>query len=138
MKYAKIALYILAAILVALLAGFLWGRAGRSAAQAQLDDARLRVDLAEGRADLLAARIDLFEVNFGRASQRLEAAKPLLRDAASRLGAAERQDAATRVTAVVTRVEQAQQQVGRLDQTANTRLGEAIGLLEQAAPPAEK
>jgi hypothetical protein len=137
MKYFKIGLYILIAILVALLAGFLWGRAGRSDVQAQLDDSRVRLDLAEGRADLLAARIDVFEVNFGRASQRLETAKPLLRDAASRLSAAQRQDAASRVNAVVTRVEQAQQQIGRLDQTANTRLGEAIALLEQAAPQAK-
>jgi hypothetical protein len=134
MNYFKLSLYVLVAVLVALLAGFLWGRAGRSAVEAQLDDARVRLDLAEGRADLVAARVDLFEVNFGRASQRLEAAKPLLRDAASRLGAAQRQAAATRVTSVVNRVEQAQQQVGRLDQSANTRLGEAIALLEQAAP----
>ena len=132
MNYVKIALYILIGVLVALLAGFLWGRAGRSALQAQLDDAHLRFDLAEGRADLLAARVDLFEVNFGRASQRLEAAKPLLRDAASRLAGAERQDTAARVNVVMSRVEQAQQQVGRLDQSANTRLGEAILLLEQA------
>jgi hypothetical protein len=132
MNYVRIALYIIIAILVALLAGFLWGRAGLSAVQAQLDDTRLRLDLAEGRADLLAARVDLFEVNFGRASQRLEAAKPLLRDAATRLGAARRDDAATRVNAVLTRLERAQQQVGRLDQSANTGLGEAIALLEQA------
>src|SRR5512133_3964899 len=122
MNYVRIALFLMAAVLIALLAGFLWGRAGLSAAQSQADDGRLRLDLAESRADLLAARVDLFEVNFGRASQRLEAAKTRLRDAAGRLGAAQRQDATARVNAVVTRVEQAQQQVGRLDQSANTRL----------------
>lgn len=133
MNYFRIALYILIGILVALLAGFLWGRAGRSTLEAQVDEARLRFDLAEGRADLLAARVDLFEVNFGRASQRLEAAKPVLRDAATRLTTLQRQDAAARLNTVITRVEQAQQQVGRLDQSANTGLGEAVLLLEQAA-----
>ncbi len=132
MNYVRIGLFILIAILVALLAGFLWGRSGLSEARSQLDEARLRLDMAEGRADLLAARVDLFEVNFGRASQRLEAAKPLLKDAAARLTAAQRGDAATRVNAVLTRLERAQQQVGRLDQSANTGLGEAIALLEQA------
>ncbi len=135
MNYVRIALYVLVAVLVALLAGFLWGRAGLSAVQAQLDDTKVRLDLAEGRADLLAARVDLFEVNFGRASQRLEAAKTVLTDAASRLGTGGRQDTATRVNAVLTRVQQAQQQVGRLDQSANTRLAEAIALLDQAPAP---
>jgi len=137
MRYLKIALYILIAVLVALLAGFLWGRAGLSAIQAQLDDTRVRLDLAEGRADLLAARVDLFEVNFGRASQRLEAAKPVLRDAVTRLNGAGRDDAASRVNAVLTRLDRAQQQVGRLDQSANTGLGEAIALLEQAPAPSK-
>lgn len=134
MNYVKFALYILIALLVALLAGYLWGRAGRSAVQAQLDDTRLRFDVAEARADLLGARVDLFEVNFGQASQRIESAKPALRDAASRLAAGEHQDAATRVNGVIARVERAQQQVGKLDQSANTALAEAITLLEQVAP----
>ncbi len=131
MNYVKLGLCVLIALLVALLAGFLWGRAGRATLQTQLDEARLRLDLADARADLSAARVDLFEVNFGRASQRLEAAKPLLRDAAGRLTASGRADAASRVNNVIVRVDQAQQQVGRLDQSANTRLGEAIVLLEQ-------
>jgi hypothetical protein len=133
MNYIRFGLYILAAVLIALLAGFLWGHAGQSTVQAQLDDTRLRLDLAQGRAELLAARIDLFEVNFGRASQRLEAARPALRDAASRLAGAGRQDAAARVNDVITRLQQAQQQIGRLDQSANTKLGEAIALLDLAA-----
>jgi hypothetical protein len=127
----RLALYVVIALLVALLAGFLWGRAGQSGLQAQLDDTGLRLDLAEGRGNLLAARIDLFEVNFGRASQRLEAAKTVLRDAASRLSRTSRQDAATRINDVLARVQQAQQQVGRLDQSANTRLGDAVALLDQ-------
>ncbi len=133
MNYVRIGLYVLTAVLVALLAGYLWGRAGRSAVQSQLDETRLQLDLADARADLLGARVDLFEVNFGRASQRLEAAKAPLHDAANRLGTASRADAASRVNAVIARIEQAQQQVGRLDQSANTGLGEAIALLEQAA-----
>ncbi len=134
MNYLRIGLYVLAAVLVALLAGFLWGRAGQSSLAAQLQDALLREDLAAGRADLLAARIDLFEVNFGRASQRLEAAKPRLRDAVNRLTTADRAASASRVKDVIARIEQAQQQVGRLDQSANTRLGEAIALLDQSSP----
>ncbi len=133
MTRIRLALYVVIGLLVAVLAGFIWGHAGQPALQAQLDDTRLRLDLTDGRSNLLAARIDLFEVNFGRASQRLEAAKTPLRDAAGRLGQAKRQDAANRVNDVLTRVQQAQQQVGRLDQSANTRLGDAVALLEQIA-----
>ncbi len=133
MNYARLSLYILLALLVALLAGYLWGRSGRAAAEKQLADTTLRLDVAEARAGLLAARLDLSEKNFGQALQRLEAAKMPLRDAAGRM-AAEHQDAAARLNGLITRVEQAQQQVGKLDLSADTALAETIKLLEQLAP----
>lgn len=142
MNRVKLALYLILALLVVLLAGYLWGGAGRSALQARLDDTELRLDLSEGRADLLAARVagsrtgracasSLFEVNFGRASQHLQAAKSPLQDAEKRLTDGNRNDEAGRVREVAARVTQAQDQAGRVDQSANTRLAEAIALLEQ-------
>lgn len=130
MNAVKIGLYAVVAVLVALLAGFLWGRAGKSSLETQLADTQVQLDLAEARGWLVAARVDLFEVNFGRASQHLQAAKPRLQDAAVRLTDAKRSDDATRVKDVAARVNQAQDQAGRLDQSANTTLAAAIAALE--------
>jgi len=131
MNYVRIGLFILIGLLVALLAGFLWGRAGLSTARTDLNDARFRLQLSQSRADLLAARVDLFEDNFGRASQHLQAARGHLQDAENELNGQGRSDEAARVKGIVSRVAQAQDQVGRLDQSANTRLAEAVSLLEQ-------
>ncbi len=125
----KIGLYVVIAILVALLAGFLWGRAGLTAARSSLSDAELQRDLATARADLLAARVDLFEVNFGRASQHLQAAKASLAGAATRID----DRRAAQIKDVTARVDRAQDLVARLDQSANTRLGEAVALVEQVS-----
>jgi hypothetical protein len=99
----------------------------------QFDDAQLRLDLTQARANLLAARVDLFEVNFGRASQELQAAKAPLQDAEQRLAALGRNDEAGRVRDVAARVVQASDQTSRLDQSANTRLAAALVLLDQVA-----
>lgn len=131
MSNLKIVLYALIAVLVALLAGFLWGRAGRGAVQERLNGTELRLELSDARSQLLAARIDVFEVNFGRAAQHLQAAKSALQDAEKRLTAVDRSEEASRVKDLGSRVAKAQEQVGRLDQSANTSIATALGLLEQ-------
>jgi hypothetical protein len=133
MNYVRIGLFVLIGLLVALLAGFLWGRAGLSTSRTDLNDTRLRLHLSQSRSDLLAARVDLFEVNFGRASQHLQTARGHLQDAENELNGQGRSDEAARAKAIASRVAQAQDQVGRLDQSANTRIGEAVTLLEQIA-----
>ncbi len=131
MKYFQIVLYVVVAVLIALLVGYLWGRSGRSEAERRLADAQVHLDLAQARGGLLAARVDLFEVNFGRASQQLQAARTRLQDAEKRLGEAGRSADVSKVKDVNARVARAQEQAGRLDQSANTGIGEAVGILEQ-------
>jgi hypothetical protein len=131
MNYAKLSLWVVVAVLVALLAGFLWGRSGKSSAESRLRDAELQATLADARAQLLAARVDIFEVNFGRAGQHLQGARHSLQEAAQRLSDAGRTDEASRVKDVGARAAQAQEQAGRLDQSANTGLSQAIALLDQ-------
>ncbi len=134
MNYVKLSLWVLVAVLVALLAGFVWGRAGKSAAESRMRDAELQSVLADARAQMLAARVDIFEVNFGRAGQHLQGARHSLQEAAQRLTDAGRGDEATRVKDVAARAAQAQDQAGRLDQSANTGLAAAIALLDRVGP----
>lgn len=125
----KAILVMLVALALAALGGWIWGAAGQSRAEAALAKAGIGLHLASARANMLGARVNLFEVNFGEASRSLESAKADLVTAAEafdRLGLKE-QAAAAREVAV--RVDDAKQLAGRLDQSANTRLAEALRLL---------
>ncbi len=131
MKSLRIVLYVAVVVLVALLVGYLRGHAGRADAERRVAETQARLDVAEARGSLLAARVDLFEVNFGRASQHLQAARTRLQDAEKRLGEAGRTADVSKLKDVSARVARAQEQAGRLDQSANTGIGQAIVLLEQ-------
>src|SRR6266852_3528843 len=74
MKTTKVALGVVAAVLIAVLAGYLWGSAGRRTAEREVQGVTLRIDLIEARGALLAARVDLYNVNFGNASRHLQEA----------------------------------------------------------------
>jgi len=120
---------LLAALLLAVLGGWMWGSADRSQSQAALEQAGSGLHLMSARALLFEARVDLFEVNFGRASQHLEGARADLKSAAQALDRQGRTSEAEAVRQALVLVADAQQLAGRLDQSANARVAEAVGLL---------
>ena len=125
----KAVLFLLIALVLAALGGWILGATGQWRAEEALAKAGVGLHLANARGNMLAARVNLFEVNFGEASRNLETAKADLVTAAEafdRLGL-EKEAAAAREVAA--RVDDAKQLAGRLDQTANTRLADAIRLL---------
>jgi hypothetical protein len=85
--------------------------------------------LANARGNMLAARVNLFEVNFGDASRSLETAKADLVTAAEGFDRMGLRDDAAAAREAASRVDHARQLAGSLDQTANTRLAEALRLL---------
>lgn len=125
----KAVLVMLVAVALAVLGGWIWGARGHWRAEDALAKAGAGLHLANARGNMLAARVNLFEVNFGDASRSLERAKADLVTAAEafdRLGLKE--DAAA-AREVASRVDNARQLAGSLDQTANTRIAEALRLL---------
>ena len=120
---------LLMALLLAVAGGWVWGAAGRSRAEESLGQTGVRLHLTAARAAILEARVHLFEINFGDASRSLENARGDLKAAAGAFDRSGRQEAAVAVRAALARVDEAQQLAGRLDQTANARLADAIGLL---------
>jgi hypothetical protein len=133
MTRIRLVLLAVLALLLALLAGWVWGNAGRRSAETSLDATRLQLALARARADLLQARVDIFEVNFGSASRALESAKPAVRDVLSRLQQGGQEQAARRANDALVALEQAQQLAGKLDQTANARAADAVRALDDIA-----
>ena len=125
----KAILFIVIAIALAVLGGYLWGAAGRWRAEDALARAGAGLPLAHARGNMLAARVNLFEVNFGEASRSLEAAKGDLMTAAGTLDRLDLDSEAAAAREVAARVEDARQLAGRLDQTANSRLADAIRML---------
>jgi hypothetical protein len=131
MKTTKFALAVVAAVLIALLTGYLWGSAGRRAAEREIEDTTLRTDLLEARGALLAARVDLYNVNFGNASRHLQEALERLRPASTRIKGVGQPADVPRIDLALTRIDEAQRLAGRLDQGANARVGDAAAAIDE-------
>ena len=126
---AKLVLGIIAGLLVALLAGWLWGRSGQSDTAHALQTAELRGELLGARAAVLDARVAIYSVNFGEASGHLENARDLLHRADARLKSLGRSDEVTHVATALAGIDDAQRLAGKLDQNANSRAGEVARIL---------
>ena len=115
--------------MVALLAGWIWGTSGQSDATRALETAELKGELLGARAAILDARVAIYSVNFGEASGHLENARGLLRRAEERLKRLVLDDEVKQVQAALTCIDDAQRMAGKLDQSANSRAGDAAKML---------
>jgi hypothetical protein len=127
---ARTGLTVIAVVLVALLAGFLWGAAGKSTLDRALQRSELRNELLDARAATLAARIDVYNTNFGEASRHLEDARSVTGRAAQRLDALGRDDDLKQLQSALGSIEEAQRLAGKLDLAANTRAGDAAKAID--------
>jgi hypothetical protein len=123
---ARLVLGITGGLLVALLAGWIWGTSGQSDATRALETAELKGELLGARAAILDARVAIYSVNFGEASGHLENARGLLRRAEERLKRLVLDDQVKQVQAALTCIDDAQRMAGKLDQSANSRAGEVV------------
>jgi hypothetical protein len=134
---AKMILGGIVAVLVAVLAGFIWGAAGRSDLQAALQQLEVRSDLLEARGLVLASRIDVYNTNFGDSSRNLEEARAVVERAMGRLQALGSDADAKQLEGALTPIREAQQLAGKLDLGANGRAAEAGKIIDgllQARP----
>ena len=127
---AKTVLIVIAVVLVALLAGFLWGASGSSTLDRALQRSELRNELLEAHAAALAARVDVYNTNFGEASRHLEEARSVAGRAVQRLDSLGRDDDIKQLQSALGSIEEAQRLVVKLDLAANARAGEAAKAIE--------
>src|SRR5688500_7903300 len=125
----KLVLGITVGLAVALLAGWIWGASGRSDMARALHTSELRGELLGARAAVLDARVAIYSVNFGEASRHLEDARGLLRRADERLKSLGREDEVKQVQTAMAGIDDAQSMAGKLDQSANSRAGEAARIV---------
>jgi len=119
------------ALAVALLAGWIWGASGRSSVARALQASELRGELRGARAAVLDARVAIYSVNFGEASRHLEGARGLLGRADDRLKSLGRDDEVRQVRTALASIDEAQRMAGKLDQSANSRAGEAAKMVAE-------
>ena len=131
-RIGKLILIAAVTLIVTLGVGYAWGAYGRSAIQGALDDARQQLDLAEARGHLLDARVSLYNMNFGDASRRLEDAKAPLRRTRERYSDQDRDESARALATALEHVDEAQRLANKLDQSANTKTGEALEAIKVA------
>ena len=79
-------LAVVAALLVTLFIGRLWGGSGRWELERALSAAAVRIDLLEAHVSLLGAQASLRDADAGEMSQRLEEARGFVERAGTRLG----------------------------------------------------
>jgi hypothetical protein len=125
----KLILRVAGGLVVALLAGWIWGRSGQSDMARALQASELRGDLLGARAAVLDARVAIYSVNFGEASRHLEDARGLLGRAEERLKSLGRDAEVKQVQTAQANIDDAQRMAGKLDQNANSRAGEAAKTL---------
>jgi hypothetical protein len=126
---AKLGFGIAAGLAVALLAGWIWGASGRSGMAQALQTSELRGELLGARAAVLDARVAIYSVNFGDASGHLENARGLLGRAIARLQSLGRDEEVKQLETAQAHLDDAQRMAGKLDQSANSRAGEAAKLV---------
>ena len=129
MPKPKLVLGIAGGMAVALLAGWIWGTLGQSEMAGALEAAELRSELLGARAAVLDARVAIYSINFGEASGHLENARGLLERGNHRLTRLGREDEAAHLQTALMSIEDAQRMAGKLDQSANSRAGEAAKIL---------
>ena len=129
MTKAKLVLGIAVGVAAVLLAGWLWGRSDRSELARALQTSELRGELLGARAAVLDARVAIYSINFGEASSHLEDARDLIGRAGDRLTSLGRDDAVSQLQSALAGIDDAQRMAGKLDQTANSRAGEAAKVI---------
>ena len=129
MTKARLVLGIAVGLVVALLAGWIWGTSGRSDMGRALQNSELRSELLGARAAVLDARVAIYSVNFGEASRHLEGARGLLGRADERLKRLGRDDELKQLQTAMAGIDDAQRMAGKLDQSANSRAGETAKMI---------
>jgi hypothetical protein len=129
MAKAKLVLGIAAGLVVAFLAGWIWGVRSQPDMAGALQTSELRAELLGARAAALDARVALYSINFGEASGHLEDARGLVGRAAERLKSLGRDEEVKQLETALARIDDAQRMAGKLDQNANSRAGEVAQIV---------
>ena len=118
-----------AAVVVALLTGWVWGASGRSEVEQARWAAVQAADLSEARALILEGQVQMFLVNFGTASTQYEAARAAIERVQLALRETGQAERAGRFEIPLSHLREAQRLAVSLDSSARNAADEALRAL---------
>jgi hypothetical protein len=118
--------WIVGAVVVAALGGWMIGASGTSAREQEKVAAEQRADTTQARALLLEGRVSLFLSNFGDASQKFEAAIVVLERIQTQLRETAQAERAGRLQIAIAHVRDAQRLAASFDASAHAAADEAL------------
>ena len=133
MQTAKLVGAVALALVVAVAAGWVWGRSGRSALEAQVDESDLRLRLTDAKSRILGARVDLYSLNFGAAAQNLEAARAVVDSVLATWEPEGTSPRATQLKTAVKELDEGRRIAGQMRQDAHVQADRALQALSAAA-----
>jgi len=129
----KLFLWIVLALLVCVLIGYVWGRSGRGELQTAADEIRQQLDIAEARGEILDGRVSLYNNNFGDASRHFETAKAPLQRVKQRYQEDSKREAAAVTKSFFGTLATMLIAEGKLDPAANNKAGQALEAIRAAS-----
>jgi uncharacterized membrane-anchored protein YhcB (DUF1043 family) len=129
----KLFLWIVVALLVCVVVGYVLGRSGRGELQTTVADISQQLDLAEARGEILDGRVSLYNNNFGDASRHFETSKGPLQRVKQRYQEESKREAAASIDTATTLIDEAQKMAGKLDPAANNKAGQALEAIRAAS-----
>ncbi|MBI2833422.1 MAG: hypothetical protein HYX76_03230 [Acidobacteria bacterium] len=132
MRILKLVVVGMVGAAVIFLAGWLYGRGGKTDLADALQAADVRLSLATARAAALDARVGLYNLNFGDAARRLDDAKTALETGRRQIQAWDNAAADQAAADAIERITEAQRLAARVDQSANQQVAEAVAAIDAA------
>jgi hypothetical protein len=125
-------------VLVALGVGWLMGGAGRSSVELDRRAAVERAGFAEARIEILSGRLALYQVNFGDAARRFDAAAQIVGSLQGTMRDLSQAERAGRLDTVLTHLREAQRLSTSVDPAAQGAAEQALAALEAASASDER
>lgn len=121
--------YVAGAVLIAALTGWVWGRSGKSEIEEARRSAVQQENLTDARALILEGQIHIFQLNFGDATKRYEAARAAIERVQLALRETGQAERAGRLEIPLTHLKDAQRLAVSLDASARNAADEALKAL---------
>jgi len=132
-RTAKLLGAVALAIVIALAAGWVWGRSGRSALETHARETDLRLRLTDAKSRILGARVDLYSLNFGAAAQNMDAARTVVESILATWDPDGTSPRAAQLKTVVKELDEGRRIAGQMRQDAHVQADRALQALSAAA-----
>jgi hypothetical protein len=132
-RTAKLVGAVALALVIAVAAGWVWGRSGQSTLEGRARESDLRLRLTDAKSRILGARVDLYSLNFGAAAQNMDAARSVVESVLATWEPEGTSPRAAQLKIVVKELDEGRRIAGQMRQDAHVQADRALRALSAAA-----